>query len=353
MAASHVLNPATVYRAFRRRRVLARARAVTLTNYHEVARFVGLDPYEMLAAARLKPAALLDPENWLPADRVLWLIDQSATRSGRDDFGVLLGECRTFTSLGPVSLLLKHEETVEEIIRAAVEYRYLLNDLLNIEIEDDGTTAIVKWNLIPGLHSSQGGNLVAAIAYRGISEALEASWIPDCIHFRHSAPHHAATFKRYFNCSLEYESSFDGMSCTSKALRIRNPFADAELAAYSRRLLNLLPGARDESATSKVRSVLALLIQEGKATAARAADCLGLQVRTLQRRLIIEGSSFGELLNEMRRELAVRYLANSNHSLTAVAHLTGYSSISSFSRWFISEFQMPPAEWRKRRRQIH
>ena len=198
--------------------MLARARAVMLTNYHEVARFAGLDPYEMLAATRLKPSALLDPENWLPADRVLSLIDESARRSGRDDFGVLLGKCRTFTSLGPVSLLLKHEKTVRDIILAAVEYRYLLNDLLNIEIEDDGTTAIVRWNLIPGLHSSQGGNLVAAITYRGISEALETSWAPDCIHFRHAAPHHAATFKRYFNCSLEYESSFDGMSCTSLTL---------------------------------------------------------------------------------------------------------------------------------------
>jgi len=334
--------------------VLARARAVMLTNYYEVARFAGLDPFEMLAAARLKPTALLDPENWLPADRALWLIDESAIRSGRDDFGVLLGKCRTFTSLGPVSLLLKHEKTVQDIILAIVEYRYLLNDLLNIEIEDDGTTAIVKWDLIPGLHSTQGGNLIAAITYRGISEALEETWIPDCIHFRHAAPHHAATFKRYFRCSLEYESSFDGMSCTTKALRTPNPFADADLAAYSRRLLNLLPGARDESAISKVRSVLVLLIQEGQATAERTAECLGVQVRTLQRRLDNEGSSFGGVLNEIRRELAVRYLANSNHSLTTVAHLTGYSSMSSFSRWFIAEFQVAPAEWRRRnRRQLH
>lgn len=330
--------------------MLARARAVMLTNYPEVASFVGLDPYEMLASARLKPSALLDPENWLPAARVLWLIDHSATRSGRDDFGLLLGKCRTLTSIGPVSLLLKHEATVRDIILAASEYRYLLNDLLDIQIEDDGTIALVKWNLIPGLHSSQGGNLVAAIAHRAISEALEATWTPDCIHFRHSTPKYAATFTRFFDCPLEYDSSFDGMSCTSQALRCPNRHADAELAGYARQLLNLLPGARDQTVTSKVRSLLVLLIEEGQATAARAAECLGLQVRTLQRRLISEGSTFGTLLRDIRRELTLRYLANPNHSLTAVAHLTGYSSISSFSRWFMSEFQMPPAEWRKRRR---
>jgi Arabinose-binding domain of AraC transcription regulator, N-term len=137
---------------------------VMLSNYHEVARFVGLDPDEMLTRAAIKPSALDDPENWLPATKVLSLIDESASRSGRDDFGVLLGKCRSFTSLGPVSLLLKHEPTVREIILAGVEYKYLLNDLLHINMREDADSAIVEWNLIPGLHSAQGVNLVGANA---------------------------------------------------------------------------------------------------------------------------------------------------------------------------------------------
>ena len=51
--------------------MLPRPRAVMLTGYLEVARFVGLDPYKMLARAGLSAAALQDPENWLPGSRVL------------------------------------------------------------------------------------------------------------------------------------------------------------------------------------------------------------------------------------------------------------------------------------------
>jgi AraC-like DNA-binding protein len=90
------------------------------------------------------------------------------------------------------------------------------------------------------------------------------------------------------------------------------------------------------------------LISNGQANVEGIAECLGVSSRTLQRRLIAEGQSFGKLLNETRREVAARYLMNSNLSITAVAQLTGYSALSSFTRWFIAEFGMSPRKWRSR-----
>ncbi|HEU5482649.1 MAG TPA: AraC family transcriptional regulator ligand-binding domain-containing protein, partial [Sphingomicrobium sp.] len=143
---------------------------MTLKNFREVARQVGLDPYAMLSRAGLHPSVLNDPENWLPASRILTLLEDCAAHSGRDDFGVLLGETRTFASLGPVSLLLKHERTLRDIITAMIEYRGLLNELLHIGLRDDGRCAVFEWNLVPGLRSSQGMNLLATVAYRVLVE---------------------------------------------------------------------------------------------------------------------------------------------------------------------------------------
>src|SRR5689334_6582004 len=119
----------------------------------------------MFGRAGIHPNALADPENWISAGRMLGLLDDSVRQSGRDDFTVLLGACRTFASLGPVSLLLKHESTLREIIAAMIEYRRLLNELLHLSLRDDGRTAVLEWNLIPGLRSSQGVTLLATIAY--------------------------------------------------------------------------------------------------------------------------------------------------------------------------------------------
>jgi AraC-like DNA-binding protein len=337
--------------------LLARARAVTLTSYPEVARYAGLDPYVMLGRAGLHPSSLRDPENWLPANGILALLDESAIRSGRDDFGVLLGECRTFASLGPVSLLLKHEPTLRDVIGAMIEFRRLLNDLLHFELREDDATVVLEWNLIPGLRSSQGLSLLATIAYRILVDGSGFTWQPECVHFRQGQPRHAATFRRIFRCPIEFGSDFDGLSCNAASLALTNQFADPELAAHARRLLDLMPGIRrSDTMRERAGSTLPFLMCTGQGHVENVAKCLGLSVRTLQRRLIDEGQSFSGLLNEVRRDLVVRYLTTSSHSITEVAQLVGYSTPSSFIRWFVSEFGMPPTKWRslmKRRDDLH
>jgi AraC-like DNA-binding protein len=52
------------------------------------------------------------------------------------------------------------------------------------------------------------------------------------------------------------------------------------------------------------------------------------------------------LLNEVRRELAMRYLANPALSMVEVSRLLGYGQPSSFSRWFAAEFGGPPTHAR-------
>jgi len=328
--------------------LLARARAVTLTNYCDVARHVGLDPYAMLGRAGLHPSALRDPENWVPAHRILKLLEESAAQSGRDDFGILLGECRTFASLGPVSLLLKQEARLGDIISTMIDHRSLLNELLHLELRTERRSTILEWALIPGLNSSQGVNLLATIAYRVLVDGAGISWQPECIHFRHASPKCLDTFKRVFRCPLEFGSNFDGLSCSSACLDLPNAFADPDLAAHARRLLSLMPGLRKEDTMSdRARSAIPFLMSGGQAQAEDLAKCQGVSVRTLQRHLVNDGQSFRGLLRDARRDLAVRYLADPSRSITSVALSTGFSTLSSFSRWFVSEFGMAPGKWRK------
>src|SRR5579864_2938713 len=79
----------------------------------------------------------------------------------------------------------------------------------------------------------------------------------------------------------------------------------------------------------------------------KVAENLAIHPRTLQRLLNRERTHFGVLLGEARRELAVRYLDESHQSITDIALLLGYSTISSFTRWFTEEFGKSPAAWRK------
>jgi AraC-like DNA-binding protein len=328
--------------------LLARARAVTLWHYPDLARCLGADPYAILDRSGIQASALNDPENWLPGKQILNVLEETARATGRDDLGVLLGETRSFASLGPVSLLLKHETRLRDVITSMTHYRRLINELLTLKLEEHGAETLVHWSLIPGLRSSQGVNLMATIAYRVLVDGTAINWVPECLHFRHAAPVNRAAFHRVFRCRLEFDSEFDGLSFRSEYLDRENIFGDAELAAHARSLLDLLPGVRrTESTAERAKGTIAILLPKGEANSENVARSLGLSTRNLHRRLGAEGETFGGLLKAVRRELVARQLKDSSHSITAIAELSGFSAVSAFTRWFTAQFGMPPREWRR------
>ena len=71
--------------------------------------------------------------------------------------------------------------------------------------------------------------------------------------------------------------------------------------------------------------------------------------RTLHRRLCAESSSFQRLLQEVRDELAARHVRDGSRSLTEVADLMGFASVSALSHWFRKRHGCAPSDWRTRR----
>jgi AraC-like DNA-binding protein len=99
---------------------------------------------------------------------------------------------------------------------------------------------------------------------------------------------------------------------------------------------------------AQLRRKLADLMACGEANADAACRALKLSRRTLQRRLKAEKTSFQKVLQEVRADLAVRYLADARLKALEVAMLLGYSNISSFTTAFKSWYDMPPAEYRQK-----
>jgi AraC-like DNA-binding protein len=62
------------------------------------------------------------------------------------------------------------------------------------------------------------------------------------------------------------------------------------------------------------------------------------------------GMTFSDLVEEVRHNLAVRYMANPSYRIGRVAALLGYTRQASFTRWFIAHFGMTPRAWRDRQR---
>jgi AraC-like DNA-binding protein len=331
---------------------MRQVRAVALTGFLEVARFVGLDGYRLLREAGLRAEILNEPENRIRAEPVINMLERAAEQSGCDSFGLLMISVRTFASLGPIALLLQHLDTVGDAVEAGSMFRRHMNDIVTIDLDRAGDTAMIRIGL-SGLERRQALDHAIGMAYLALTGASAGRWAPDCVHLAHGAPRDLSSWRRMFAAPLEFDSGFSGFSCPASALGIGNPLANPEMARHARYLLRMVPlPAVDDAIAEQARRSILLLLPSGRVTLRDVARNLGMTSRTLQRQLEAEGHTFGRLLNGIRRDVVQRHLSGSNQTVSTISEMTGYNSLAGFSRWFGAEFGMSPKDWRAAHRAV-
>ena len=90
----------------------------------------------------------------------------------------------------------------------------------------------------------------------------------------------------------------------------------------------------EETLTQQIVQNIVNMLSEGVPTLSDVASEFGMSARTLQRRLAEEGHSFQTVVDEARRQLAERFLADTRYSIAEIAFLTGFSEQSAFTRAF-------------------
>lgn len=329
---------------------MQQVRAELLIGYLEVAEAVGLDGTRILSEGGISLAALADPENRLPGDAVIKVLERSADLSGNASFGLMMAERRTFAAIGPVSLLLERLPNVREVVRMGIAYRRHFADIIELSFQEYGDTTVIQHELTPGFFSVQASDLINGISYKTLTSTSGGRWKPLAVHTTHKAPQDLSVWRRFYPMEIEFESSFNGFSCTTAAMLAPNPNADPIMVQNARRLLGLVSLAGGPQPVSdRVRRSIAVLLPSGRVTLRDVAEHVAISARSLQRRLDEEGHNFGELLDDVRKELAAGYLSSSDQPVTTVASLLGYGSPSSFTRWFTSEFGITPRAWRAAR----
>jgi len=328
-------------------------RAAALAHYFEFAEAVALNPQPLLRRAGLSRRMLVDPEQRIPLAAALQLLEESAEVSGLADFGLRMAQARRLSDLGALSLLLTHLPSLRAVLQTLIHSRQPVGGTLALAMVETGKSTAIREELLgPATAGSRHATeLALGILFRLCAALPGQRWNPQSVHFRHAAPADTHRHRQLFNCRLKFGSDFDGIVCVTADLDSPNPLADPVLAAYARRLVDVPGDAGQDSLAQTVRKVLYVQLPLGGTSIEQAAQALGLHVRTLQRQLSADGIAFSELVDEVRRDLALRYLTQPDCSLTRVSELLGYGQLSSFTRWFISQFQETPSDWRRRMRQ--
>jgi AraC-like DNA-binding protein len=327
----------------------AMVRAAALSNFVEVSRQFSIDPVKLIRKARLDPVVLTNPDIRIPALSVALMLEAAAEQSGCVTFGLRMAESRRLSDFGALSLLLSHEPTLRQTLSTLERYRHLLNESLAIYVEESDETVVIREELITEkgvITLRQATELAVGTMFRLYRAVLGGRWHPDSVEFVHSAPSDLTVHRRVFSTKVRFGSEFNGIVCARSDLDRSNPAADTTMAQYAQRFVESLNTGPNSTKAMEVRKAIYLLLPTGRASIEQIADSMGVNVRTLQRQLDAEEAVFSVLLNDVRRDLVMRYLASPGYSLTLIAEMLGYSQLSSFTRWFAGQFDMAPTTWR-------
>ncbi len=325
-------------------------RSASLTHYADVARGAGLDPGRMLREFGLPQRCLDDAEIKIPIDSVRHLLEVSAERSGVEAFGLLMAEARRLSNLGPLGLLVREQPTMRLAIEAFARYGRRLNEALLLAIEEAGDVVVLREELIVG-HAGpvrQSTELAIGVAFRMLRTLLGPDWRPLRVCFAHDPPADRSVHERVFGRNVEFGHDFNGIVCARADLDLPNPSADPAMAKYARDLLDASLADSAGEMSRDVRELVVMLLGTAPCTIERVAQHMGVDRRTIHRRLVREQQTFSGVVDTVRRELAERYLKDSNRSLAEVASLLGFSAPSGFSRWYRRQFSGRASEMHAR-----
>ena len=326
-------------------------RSASLTNFSDVARTAGLDPLRMLSAAGLPARCLIDPELTVPVDNVRALLEDAASQSGLEAFGLLMAETRKLSALGPVGLIVREQPTLRLALEVLVRHSRSLNAALFITLEEAGEVGVLREEVIVGHAGSvrQSTELAIGVVFRLVGAVLGPTWRPLRVCFAHDAPADRSVHLRVFGPTVEFGHDFNGIVFRRSDLEARNPNADPAMASFAQQILDQRGRGADGDVRGAVRDQVMLLLGSGGCSVELVARHLGVDRRTIHRRLAAEGETYSGVVDAVRRELALRYLDHGERPLAEISMLLGFAAPSGFTRWYRKCFGAAPSKHARRR----
>jgi AraC-like DNA-binding protein len=155
------------------------------------------------------------------------------------------------------------------------------------------------------------------------------------VNLRRSKPGCAGRYYAFYRCPVNFSADANNMVLPIEAMDKPLPGTDQQLTRMHNRVLQkYLEQQQSSKMVARVRESIVAHLPSGDVNKQQVAKALHMSTRTLQRRLQEEGSSFVEILNKTRRELALQYIQDDSLPLKEVSYLLGYSNSTSFSKAF-------------------
>lgn len=298
----------------------------------------------------LDPKILAEPETRVPVSKTRPLWDWAAGRLDDPNLGLHLAQAVTRETYDVFSFIACASGTLADALIRIRRYFRLLTDAATYELALEGDNAWWSFRGVdlgePASRHDDEFSLAVSVAYA--RQWLGGEFKPTEVLFRHAAPENTRELEAFFDAPLRFEAD----QC---AFRFDAAHLEAPIRSADPKLVELLERYAEDALTAlgdpgrysqRVYRLLVEGLSGGDISLAWVARRIGVSERSLQRNLKEEGTSHKQLLDEVRRELAVRYLANRDLTASEVAYMLGFSETAPFFRAFKKWTGRTPGEFR-------
>jgi AraC-like DNA-binding protein len=305
----------------------------------------------VLGSAGIPVSILADPAVRVPDHVVRDLLQVSLEKTKEPSFGLRAGERVEAGDLGVVDAAARSCHTLGDAFRYCSRYIALLDDGIDarlIDVSDDR----VAWSVRPKWHAGlpASNDFVVASAINMATRYLGEPLVPLEVTLMHHTPTDRAEYERVFRSGFRLGQDANAVvfarSTLSRPLALANRDVFVAFDARAKRAAAEL--ADRQSSRARVRELILKGLSEGDVGMDRIAKQLCMSVATLRRRLAGEGTTHRGLVDEVRRDLAVRYLGTRNLTVGEIAYLLGFSNVPALSKAFKRWTSQSPQEYRVR-----
>jgi len=339
--------------AMRRQTVKQRPREATVRvggaiGITAILRDLGLDPAEVLTEAGIDPKLLDDSDNLITYRARGRLMARGVVRTGRQHFGLMVGQRMNLDSLGLVGLLARNSTDVRSALERLVNSMHLHARGAVMRLTVDHVQAILTYDAYqPGVEATdQTGDAAVAMMLNVMRSLCGTTFRPIEAWFAHRRPADVRPFRRWFQAPLRFDAEQYALVFSHNWLDVRLPNVDLELLRLLQKQTAAMEAKHGDEFPEIVRSVLRSALLTGHAGADQVAALFSMHSRTLSRRLEEFGTGFRELVDEGRFEIARQMLEDTSLEISQIGASLGYARASVFARAFRRWSGNTPTAWR-------
>jgi AraC-like DNA-binding protein len=327
--------------------------AIWVKGIAEMLAAEGLDARALLVAAGIDPAGLDAPGARLPAEKISRLWELAVERSGNPAISLAQHHVARPASFDVVGYAMMSCADLRGAFERLIRYLLILSDALTMTTTEEHAGYRVTFVLFGGDRPLPRQR----IEFIFVTVIGFCRWISGCeihplaVELPYPAPAHAAPYRAAFRCPVLFDAPRSSLLFARADMVLPLPTSNPVLAKLHERFAGEYLRQFDNVHTSyRAREIIIRRLPDGEPRRDEVACKLCMSERTLQRRLEEEETSFVQLLDDTRRELAEQYLGRLNLSLAQAAYLLGFADQSSFFRACRRWFDLSPGQYRS---QLH